>query len=194
MTKDFYIFRHGQSTYNIAGRTQGQTNDSVLSELGKEQAISVGERLRNKGIEIIATSPLKRAMQTAELANKALNVPVKIDNHFIEVNVGVVEGMHYTEIREKYTDIFDKMHTPGNQYEDVCYPEGETRKEVRERIFEGLNNWADNQQYNTIAVSSHGIMLAQTLVALGESKTDIGNGAILHIRKENGKWSIIEWL
>ena len=99
MTKDFYIFRHGQSTYNVAGRTQGQTNDSVLSELGMEQALSVGQRLKGKGIELIATSPLKRAMQTAELANKSLNVPIETDEHFIEVNVGVVEGMHYTEIK-----------------------------------------------------------------------------------------------
>ncbi len=194
MTKDFYIFRHGQSTYNVAGRTQGQTNDSVLSELGMEQALSVGHRLKGKGIELIATSPLKRAMQTAELANKSLNVPIETDEHFIEVNVGVVEGMHYTEIKEKYTDIFMKMHTPGNQFEDVCYPDGETRKQVRERIFEGLNAWADKKQYQTIAISSHGIMLSQTLVALGESKEDISNGSILHIRKEDETWKIVEWL
>ncbi len=110
MRKDFYIFRHGQSTYNVAGRTQGQTNDSVLTEQGKEQAVLVGEKLKNKEIDIIVTSPLKRAMQTAELANQALNVPVETDEHFIEVNVGVVEGLHYTEIRDKFPDIFEKMH------------------------------------------------------------------------------------
>ena len=65
MRKDFYIFRHGQSSYNVEGRTQGQTNDSVLTDLGKEQALTVGERLKDKGVEIIVTSPLKRAMQTA---------------------------------------------------------------------------------------------------------------------------------
>ena len=194
MRKDFYIFRHGQSSYNVEGRTQGQTNDSVLTDLGKEQALTVGERLKDKGVEIIVTSPLKRAMQTAELANKSLEPPIETDNHFIEVNVGVVEGMHYTKIRDEYTDIFNKMHTPGNEFEDVCYPEGETRREVRERVFEGLELWANNPKYNTIAVSSHGIMLAQTLVALGQSQTDIKNGAILHIKKEEGKWSIVEWL
>ena len=46
MRKDFYIFRHGQSSYNVEGRTQGQTNDSVLTDLGKEQALTVGERLK----------------------------------------------------------------------------------------------------------------------------------------------------
>mgnify|MGYP001042859971 CR=1 FL=1 len=193
MRKDFYIFRHGQSTYNVAGRTQGQTNDSVLSDLGKEQAVVIGERLAGKGIEIIATSPLKRAMQTAELANKALNVPIIVDEHFIEVNVGVVEGMHYTEICEKFEDIFKKMHLPGKECENVCYPGGETRKQVRERVFDGLKNWV-KQPYQTIAVSSHGIMLSQVLVALGDETTDVKNGAILHLKFEDEQWSVVEWV
>ena len=193
MRKDFYIFRHGQSTYNIEGRTQGQTNDSVLTDLGKEQAITVGERLKDKNIEIIATSPLKRAMQTAELANKTLNLPIEIDNHFIEVNVGAVEGMHYTKIRDEYTEIFNKMHTPGDEFEDACYPGGESKKQVRERVFEGLEEWA-NKSYNNIAVSSHGIMLTQTLIALKEKADEVKNGAILHIKKEEGEWSVVEWL
>ena len=193
MRKDFYIFRHGQSTYNVEGRTQGQTNDSVLTDLGKEQALTVGERLKDKGIEIIVTSPLKRAMQTAELANKTLNLPVKTDDHFIEVNVGVVEGMHYTKIRDEYTDIFNKMHTPGDEFENICYPGGESKKQVRERVFEGLEEWS-NKEYSNIAVSSHGIMLTQTLVALGQRVDDVKNGSILHIKKEEEVWSIVEWL
>lgn len=71
MTTDFYIFRHGESTYNVAGRTQGRTNDSQLTDLGKKQALEIGRRLADKQIEIIVTSPLARAMQTAELANFA---------------------------------------------------------------------------------------------------------------------------
>lgn len=194
MRKDFYIFRHGQSTYNVAGRTQGQTNDSVLTEQGKEQAVLVGEKLKNKEIDIIVTSPLKRAMQTAELANQALNVPVETDEHFIEVNVGVVEGLHYTEIRDKFPDIFEKMHIPGTEFENVCYPEGETRKQVRERVFAGLEMWARKPNYKTVAVSSHGIMLSQTLTALGLDAVEVKNGAVLHIKKENDKWSVVEWL
>lgn len=194
MRKDFYIFRHGQSTYNVAGRTQGQTNDSVLTEQGKEQAVLVGEKLKNKGIDIIVTSPLKRAMQTAELANQVLNVPVETDEHFIEVNVGVVEGLHYTEIRDKFPDIFEKMHIPGTEFENVCYPGGETRKQVRERVFAGLEDWTRKPDYKTVAVSSHGIMLSQTLTALGLDAVEVKNGAVLHIKKENNQWSVVEWL
>ena len=193
MTKDFYIFRHGQSTYNLTGRTQGQTNDSVLTELGLEQARSIGERLKDKGIQLIVSSPLKRALQTAEQANRLLNVPIETDKNFIEVNVGVVEGWHYTRIMAEYGDIFDKLHNPQDGTDDACYPGGESKKQVRERIFSGLEYWS-NKNYNAIALSSHGIMLAQTCVALKQPAQEIKNAAILHIRKDDGEWKIIEWL
>ena len=195
MRKDFYIFRHGESTYNQTGRTQGRTNDSVLTELGKRQALDVGKRLKNKGIEIIISSPLVRAKQTADLANKELNVPVNVDEHFIEVNVGEAEGLNYKDIQTKFGDIFAKMHDKMNKTEDVCYPGGETRRQVKERIFEGLNNLAKNDKHNVFAIASHGIMLSQTINALnGNCNDDIKNGSILHIKNENDEWSIVEWI
>ena len=194
MTKDFYIFRHGQSTYNLVGKIQGQTNDSVLTELGIQQAEAIGKRLLNEGIEIIVTSPLFRAVQTAKFVNKTLNKDIVKDNRFTEVDVGVVEGMHYLEAKEKYSEEFEKMHSNGKEYDESSYPDGETRKQVRERVFNGLEYWAENNNYNKIAISSHGIMLSQILFALGENKTDIPNGAILHIRKENDSWSVVGWL
>ncbi|MBR1948829.1 MAG: histidine phosphatase family protein [Alphaproteobacteria bacterium] len=194
MIKDFYIFRHGESTYNIAGKIQGQTNDSELTDLGKEQAENIGKKLKNKGVEIIVTSPLFRAVQTAELVNRSIEKNIVEDNRFTEVDVGVVEGMNYLDVKEKYSKEFEKMHSHGIDYDESCYPDGETRKQVRARVFEGLEYWAANDKYKTIAVSSHGIMLSQILFAFGDFKTDIPNGAILHIRKKDDIWSVVEWL
>lgn len=194
MVNDFYIFRHGQSTYNLAGRTQGQTNDSVLTPLGEEQALEVGKKLADRNIEVIVSSPLQRALQTADLANKSLNVPIVIDKHFIEVNVGVVEGMHYTDILKQYKDIFEKLHSPNiEDCFDVCYPQGETKRQVQERMWQGLQNWCNCREgYHTIAISSHGIALAQIMNALGQYTQDIKNGAILHISEDKGTWKIVE--
>ena len=194
MIKDFYIFRHGQSTYNVAGIIQGQTNDSKLTSLGEKQAEMIGKRLADKDIELIVTSPLFRAVQTAELANKSLNKEIVEDEHFTEVDVGEAEGMHYLEAQEKYSVEFEKMHSHGKEYDESCYPNGETRKQVRERVFDGLEYWSANNKYKRIAISSHGIMLSQILFALGENKTDIPNGSILHLRKENDKWCVAGWL
>ena len=193
MTKDFYIFRHGQSTYNLIGRTQGHTNDSVLTELGQEQAADIGQKLKDKGIELIVTSPLKRARQTAELANQSLNVNIVEDERFIEINVGCVEGWPQDKILSQYKDIYEKLHNVVPD-ENICYPGGETKKQVRERVFAGLEYWVSQKDYDVIAISSHGIALAQTMIALGQSCQNVPNGAILHLKKENDTWQIIGWI
>ncbi len=194
MKKDFYIFRHGQSSYNLAGRTQGQTNDSVLTELGKKQAEDIGHRLQNCGIEVIYTSPLTRAQETAALADKSLNVPVVVDRRFIEVNVGEIEGLHYTEIQKKFGEKYQQWRSLDRQYENLCFKGGETKKQVRERVFDGLNDLAEHTDYQSIAVSSHGIMLTQVLIALGNEAVDVKNGAVLHICCNNGQWRVVEWM
>ena len=190
MAKYFYIFRHGQSTYNLQGRTQGRTDDSVLTELGKEQAKAIGQRLAGKGIEIIACSPLKRARQTAQLANEALNVPIVIEHDFNEIDVGLAEGLSRAEIKEKFPEIFDAWHTTDRKFENVCYPGGETKKQARERIFAGLQKWA-GLDYQNIAVSAHGIMLAQTLIALGYEASYVENGSILVLEYDGKNWKPI---
>ena len=190
MAKYFYIFRHGQSTYNLQGRTQGRTDDSALTELGKEQAKNIGQRLAGKGIEIIACSPLKRARQTAQLANELLNVPIVIEDDFNEIDVGAAEGLSRTELKERFSEIFDAWHTPDRKFENVCYPGGETKKQARERIFAGLQKWA-KLDYKNIAISAHGIMLAQTLIALGYEASYVENGSILELEYDGENWRVV---
>ena len=194
MRKDFYIFRHGQSSYNLAGRTQGRTNDSVLTELGREQARAVGQKLAGRGIEVIITSPLERAKETAKLANETLRVPVLTDERFIEVDVGESEGMHYTDIQNKYGEKYQQWRSLDCKYENMCFEGGETKKQVRQRVFGGLEDYAENSAYDILAISSHGIMLSQVLIAMKVGVVDVKNGAILHIFYEDGKWKVAEWL
>ncbi len=190
MKKDFYIFRHGQSTYNLAGRTQGRTNDSVLTDLGKSQALEVGKKLKGKNIQAIICSPLNRAKQTAELANQSLNVPVVYDDHFIEVNVGEIEGMHYEDIQAKFGEKYQQWRSLDRKYENLCFKGGETKKQVRERVFEGLNSYANDNKYSALAISSHGIMLDQILLTLGVENEKVANGSILHLEFDNGNWTV----
>ncbi len=190
MEKLFYIFRHGQSSYNLAGRTQGQTNDSVLTPLGKEQAVAVGEKLQDKKIAVILCSPLVRARQTADLANQVLGVSVIEDARFTEVNVGEIEGMHYTDIQAKFGEKYQQWRSSDRRFENLRFEGGESKKEVRERVFSGLNDYALHSPYPVIAVSSHGIMLSQLLLALGQESEEIPNGAVLCLSYRDGLWKV----
>lgn len=186
----FYIFRHGQSSYNLAGRTQGQTNDSVLTDNGQQQAREIGERLKDKKIEIIICSPLVRAKQTADLANLALQVPIINDDRFIEVNVGEIEGLHHTVISEKFGEKYQQWRSSDKKYDDLRFEGGESKREVRTRVFDGLNDYAEHSPYQNIAISSHGIMLTQTLIALGKEGVEIPNGSILSLEYNDGQWKV----
>ena len=65
MKKEFYVFRHGQTDMNLAGRWQGSGIDVPLNETGLQQARQLAEELRYSGIQAVISSPLKRAVQTA---------------------------------------------------------------------------------------------------------------------------------
>ena len=64
-----FITRHGQTEWNSLGRLQGR-KDIELNEVGKEQALITGEKIKDEKLEIINTSPLKRARETAETLKK----------------------------------------------------------------------------------------------------------------------------
>ncbi|MEE6206653.1 MAG: histidine phosphatase family protein [Alphaproteobacteria bacterium] len=190
MHKRFYIFRHGQSTYNIAGRTQGQTNDSVLTNLGRKQAVNIGQRLKDKNIELIICSPLRRSKQTAELVNQSLNVPIIDDMRFIEVDVGIIEGMHFSEIERDYAEEYKKWRSSDLRDDDFHFEGGESKREVRQRVMEGLEYYVQNSPFTNIAISSHGIMLSQILVQVGYKQLEISNGTIICLEYNDGIWKI----
>lgn len=192
MTKEFYIFRHGESTYNVLGKIQGRTNDSELTEKGKQQAQKVGRVLRDKKIEVLISSPLKRAVQTAEIVNKFIHAPMFFDEHFTEVNVGIIEGLHYKEAIALYADDYAKWKNKDNKYPDFCFEGGETRRQVKERVFAGLSKWAEDPSYQKIAIASHGIMISQMMNALGLGCDSVENCSILHVGYSSNKWFFIE--
>ena len=77
MVKNFYIFRHGQSSYNLEGRIQGHTNNSVLTNQGIDEAHNAASLLQDKKIEIVVSSPLRRAKQTGSIVSKMIKVPLR---------------------------------------------------------------------------------------------------------------------
>lgn len=188
--KHFYLFRHGQSSFNALGKIQGQTNESVLTELGLSQAFHIGIRLKNTPLDVIISSPLERALQTAKEVLKTHPVPLLIDQRFTEVNVGEIEGLHYTSVQEKYGEKYDKWRSLDEKYLDLCFQNGETKREVRSRVFDALNEYAIKSPYQHIGISGHGILLSQVLLALGEKADDIKNAGIIHLTYET-EWQFI---
>ncbi|MCR5744132.1 MAG: histidine phosphatase family protein [Lachnospiraceae bacterium] len=87
-----YIARHGQTDYNVQDRVCG-VSEGMLTDYGREQARALGEKIRQVHIDKVYVSPLKRAIETAELALMGTGLDYEIEPRLIEHNFGECEGV-----------------------------------------------------------------------------------------------------
>jgi probable phosphoglycerate mutase len=87
----FWYLRHGETDWNAQGLSQGNV-DIPLNPTGIAQAGAAAQRLRNRGITTVVSSPLSRARVTADIVGGVLDLPVTIDDSLREVRFGVQEG------------------------------------------------------------------------------------------------------
>lgn len=100
-----YIIRHGQDYDNAGGVLNGRRNTS-LTNLGRLQAKQVAQELKYKKIDVIYSSPLRRALETAQIVAKKLGVKqVKINNNLIERDFGILTGKLRQDISKYVTKI-----------------------------------------------------------------------------------------
>src|SRR5437763_13930170 len=119
-----YFVRHAESQYNALDRHQ--VASIGLSELGIKQAEDVGQRLSNKKIDVIMSSPYERARQTAEFVSAAVQKPVEFTALLTEIKrPSVIEGRHHDDqeavwIRSAIFDIYQD-HAWCYSNEETCF-------------------------------------------------------------------------
>ncbi len=145
------IIRHGKTEWNTLKKAAGQV-DIPLNETGIEQAKETKEKLKNIPIDIIITSPLIRAKQTAEIINEDRNVPIIVDNRAIERDLGVYEGMPNSE------EIFNEIRY---YTKNVPVKNGEDCKTYTKRVFDFLDDVIKEykNKYENVLICSHGFFL-----------------------------------
>ena len=152
-----YLIRHGR-------QCSANCNVNVpLSEAGKVQAELVGKRLTNYSIQKLYSSELIRAVETAEIINKYLNVPYEKDDELRELCFGDMEGIPNSQVREKFKNYFlesDKF------LRDIPYPGGESGEDAYKRGMPALMRIvekAKDENIENIAVVTHGGMIRSIL-------------------------------
>ncbi|WP_425147716.1 histidine phosphatase family protein [Deinococcus sp.] len=107
---EFWVVRHGESTWNIQGRYQGQT-DVPLSLEGRLQAAMLAERLVGQPFSAVYSSDLSRALETATLVAERLDgaPKVQIDPGLREIDVGVLSGKDAVQIRQEFAGYLDAL-------------------------------------------------------------------------------------
>lgn len=151
-----YLIRHGETNWNIVKRLQGAT-DIPLNENGERLAKETSVGMKEIDIDLIMTSPLKRAYRTAELVRGERRIPIVTDERLREICFGDYEGLVSKSEGYSIPDPDFKFFFTKTE----CYktpPNGEPIEELLKRtgaFLEELKNREDLQG-KTILVSSHG--------------------------------------
>ena len=95
------FLRHGESIGNAQSRWQGQS-DYPLTDKGRAQARALAKRWKSEDMkfDLVITSPLVRAQETANIIAKVLNLKVERDEIWLERDIGEMEGMTADEVRK----------------------------------------------------------------------------------------------
>jgi len=153
------LLRHGQTPMSVQKRYAG-ISDVPLTETGVYQAAAAAKRLASAGIGAIVSSPLRRAVRTAEEVVAVTGVPMVTDEGFRETDFGAWDGLTYAEVRERWpAEMASWLANPA-----VAPPGGESFAEVSTRVTEALQRVLTRQARQTVLIVSH-VTPIKTLVA-----------------------------
>lgn len=156
------LVRHGESVGNAKDIYQGQT-DFPLTERGIAQARALAKRWQAEGraFDLCIASPLLRARQTAEILCAALAIPLEFDPSWMEINVGVISGLH--EAQAEQVAPKPSFSTPYTR----AGVSGESRWEVYLRAGKGIQNLLDRPPGRYLIVAHGGILNMALYAMLG---------------------------
>ena len=164
-----FLIRHGQSAGNAEGRFGGH-GPTPLSELGHQQAEVTAKALAKDGVDVIYSSDLLRAVQTAEPLSRLTGVPVVTTPAFRERHVGVLEGLTFDESKERYPRDFYALV---NRTVHHVISGGESYRHLLRRSTGTLNEILRTHQGQKIAIFSHtGALCFLSLYLLGAIRRD----------------------
>ena len=149
----WFLVRHGETDWNKYGKAQGQA-DIPLNETGIAQAKKAAEQLKNKNIDLIISSDLKRAQMTAEIIAQETGAEVIFDKNLRERFYGKAEGLSSEDIRSTFKDFYE--------YEGKSAGH-ESYEEIEERIWQTFKNHRKSHEHKNVVIVGHGGSLRMLL-------------------------------
>jgi broad specificity phosphatase PhoE len=141
---------------------QGGNNDTVLDEEGERECRCLAERLKKENIKAVYSSPLSRAMGTAQWIADGHNLDVIEEPAFREMNCGTLEGAEIRDIGPR----LQKLVMGGNE-DELLFKRcgGESCDQLQNRAWTAILEKVEKHQDDTIVVVSHYFVLASILCA-----------------------------
>lgn len=143
------LVRHGETAFNVEGIFRGRA-DVALNERGEQQASSLAQYLETRRVDAVYSSPLKRALRTAEVIATRPGLRPHLAPELIDLDCGEWQGLSRQEVEERYGDLYA-------QWEETPHllrlPGGESLQEVRARALEFVRGVAMGNEGHFVFVS-----------------------------------------
>lgn len=181
-----YLIRHGETDWNADGRIQGHS-DIELNARGQEQAQRLAERIATEGaFAAIYTSPLRRALRTAEQMGRALNLPVTPDARLLERSLGQLEGLTMSEIRDRFPQVHRAWSDGGAR---PHIPGEETREAFVARVQGFVRDVRAAHPEGRVVAVTHGGTINMLLM----TSLDLNLERPLPFLIENASLNVVQW-
>ncbi|MFP4343400.1 MAG: histidine phosphatase family protein [Anaerolineales bacterium] len=187
MSLRLWLVRHGESTWNAAGRLQGRANPP-LTELGREQARRVGRRLAALPVQALYCSPQQRALETARIIGRHLGVEPRLDERLQEYDIGEATGTDWEGLLERWPHL-GEMARQGRRISRHI-PGAEEIGAFHARVLGMMDEIQERHEAGDVAVVAHGGVFSDYLATL----LHVNPGFHPGLRFDNGSLTLVESL
>lgn len=186
MAATLVLVRHGQTDWNVTARYMGWIDEGLNAE-GRQQAQRLARRLERWPFCAVYSSPLARALQTAETVAGPHSLTVQTMPELGEMRIGDWEGMYARDIAARYPEPWKTWRTnPG----DFRMPNGESLGEVRERASAAFDRIMDGAEGRLALAVTHDVvvrLLVSRCLGLGTAayrRLEVGNASMTIIERD----------
>jgi probable phosphoglycerate mutase len=151
-----YLIRHGETPMTPERRFSGSShNDPGLSEDGLAQAAAVAGVIEELKPDVLISSPMKRAQQTAQAIAQSTHLQIIEDEIWTELSFGHWDGLTTQEVREKFGEEYEAWLSSTA----VAPKEGESHNSIAARIEAGLSHLVDTYPGKKVVVVTHNMVI-----------------------------------
>jgi uncharacterized phosphatase len=181
----FGLLRHGQTDWNIEFLLQGVT-DIPMNETGIEQIKMAAKAIKAEDWDIVLTSPLSRARQTAEIIADHVGFPKIVEKELlIERSFGEAEGLSHEQWRARYSNL-DEI------------PGGESRSQLAKRSKLLLDTVAAELMGKKVLAISHGALIRSLLATVSNNELPrdgerLGNASLNVVSHFESTWKVVNY-
>lgn len=168
---DLLLVRHGRTASNRRRVLQGWS-DVPLDELGLLQAERIARRIRDEyAVDRIVSSPLQRALVTAQAIGRQLGIEPEILPGLREMNFGDYEGRTFDEVASNHPELVERLADLTD--DEIAWPGGEMRGAFHRRVRDAFHDLLIESDGQRVAVVAHGGVIGSFLASVrGGSPND----------------------